>query len=89
MTEARATIAAFLKEDPSWAIAKEAVFPTGKYPPISRSSPRCCRGSQSAKYDDLTDEQLMLRLKILTEQAASLIGRLIHQDDEASQCEDG
>ena len=23
----------FLKEDPSWAIAKEAVFPTGKYPP--------------------------------------------------------
>ena len=33
MTEARATIAAFLKEDPSWAIAKEAVFPTGKYPP--------------------------------------------------------
>jgi len=28
MTEARATIAAFLKEDPSWAIAKEAVFPT-------------------------------------------------------------
>ena len=33
MTEARATIAAVLKEDPSWAIAKEAVFPTGKYPP--------------------------------------------------------
>jgi hypothetical protein len=33
MTEARATIAAFLKEDPSWAVAKEPVFPTGKYPP--------------------------------------------------------
>jgi hypothetical protein len=29
MTEARATIAAFLKEDPSWAIAKEAVFSDG------------------------------------------------------------
>ena len=33
-----------------------------------------------SKYDDLTDEQLIMRLRILTEQAAPLIGRLIDQD---------
>jgi hypothetical protein len=32
------------------------------------------------KYDDLTDEQLIMRLRVLTEQAAPLIGRLIDQD---------
>jgi hypothetical protein len=32
------------------------------------------------KYDDLTDEQLIVRLKILTEQAASTLGRLIDHD---------
>ena len=37
------------------------------------------------KYDDLTDEQLIMRLRVLTEQAAPLIGRLIHHDAEASQ----
>ena len=33
-----------------------------------------------SKYDHLTDEQLILRLRMLTEQAAPLIGGLIDQD---------
>jgi hypothetical protein len=37
------------------------------------------------KYDHLTDEQLIMRLRVLTEQAAPLIGRLIHHDADASQ----
>jgi hypothetical protein len=38
-----------------------------------------------SKYDHLTDEQLIVRLKILTEQAAPILRRLIHDDAEASQ----
>jgi hypothetical protein len=38
---------------------------------------------------DLTNEQLIMRLRMLTEQASPLIGRLIHHDAEASQFEDG
>lgn len=34
-----------------------------------------------SKNDDLTDEQLIMRLRILTEQAAPIIGRLIDQND--------
>ena len=34
-----------------------------------------------SKYDDLTDEQLIVRLRMLTKQAEPLIGRLIDQDD--------
>src|SRR6187397_293268 len=37
------------------------------------------------KYDHLSDEQLIMRLRVLTEQAAPLIGRLIHHDAAASQ----
>jgi hypothetical protein len=37
------------------------------------------------RYDHLTDEQLIVRLKILTEHAAPILGRLIHDDAEASQ----
>jgi hypothetical protein len=36
------------------------------------------------KYDDLTDQQLIVRLRLVTEQAAPLIGRLTDQDREAS-----
>ena len=38
-----------------------------------------------SKCDHLTDEQLIVRLRVLTEQAAPLIGRLIHHDAAASQ----
>jgi hypothetical protein len=38
-----------------------------------------------SKYDHLTDEQLIVRLRVLSEQASPLIGRLIHHDAEASQ----
>jgi hypothetical protein len=38
-----------------------------------------------SKYDHLSDEQLIVRLRVLTEQAAPLIGRLIHHDAAASQ----
>jgi hypothetical protein len=40
------------------------------------------------KYDDLTNEQLIMRLRLLTQQAAPLIGRLIDQgqgDDDQSR----
>ena len=42
-----------------------------------------------SKYDHLTDEQLIVRLRMLTEQAAPLIGRLIDHNPEPSQCVDG
>jgi hypothetical protein len=38
-----------------------------------------------SKYDHLTDEQLIVRLRVLTKQAAPILGRLIHPDAEASQ----
>jgi hypothetical protein len=43
-----------------------------------------------SKYDDLTDEQLIVRLRMLTKQAEPLIGRLIDQgqgdDGEIAFC---
>jgi hypothetical protein len=38
-----------------------------------------------SKYDHLTDEQLISRLRVLSKQAAPLIGRLVDQADDASR----
>jgi hypothetical protein len=38
-----------------------------------------------SKYDHLTDEQLIVRLRMLTEQAAPILGRLLDHDPAKKQ----
>jgi hypothetical protein len=38
-----------------------------------------------SKYDHLTDEQLIMRLRVLTEQAAPLVGRIIDHDQSDAE----
>jgi hypothetical protein len=64
--------------DPPGALSKMRLRP-GTVPEVVASLLPKDLNLSVTKYDDLTDEQLIMRLRLLTQQAVPLIGRLIDQ----------